>query len=133
LTDGGRGSVHLSPRSPSSRDIAVIGKRSNFCSNQLQRIFLRADLAIELRVLHRRQQFLELRTRFVAGGDQISAGDERSRPDLLVGQGVELLFGEVIEAEVAMAALAIQAMKFQMLVKAGQAEEAWNLSCAGRR
>src|SRR5436305_73720 len=37
---------------------------------------------------------------------------------------MELLLREVIEAEIAVAALAIQAMQFQMLLKARQAEEA---------
>ncbi len=65
-----------------------------------------------------------MRPGLVAGCNQVSAGDQRLWADLFGRQRVEFFFREFIEAQVAMAALAIEAMQFQMLLKARQAEEA---------
>src|SRR6266700_876377 len=92
---------------------------------QRQRFFFGLDRAIELGVFHGGQQFFEIWSRLIAGLDQVVAGEQRLWTDLLGGHAVEFFLGEVIERQVAMAALAIQTMELQMLIKLGQAQEAF--------
>src|SRR6185437_2232392 len=90
---------------------------------QAEGFIFAGDGAFKLRVFHGGEDFLELWSGTKASGDEVIAGDEGIRTNLLRGQSMEFLAGEVVQREIAVAAEAIKAMQLKVLFKSGQAEE----------
>ena len=64
-------------------------------SGEVECLLFGFDLAVQLSVADRFQQLLEMPARFESLGDQVIAGDEGRRVDLLLGRVAEELFTEL--------------------------------------
>src|ERR1019366_3586291 len=100
-----------------------------FPAHKLQRLFPTLERSFQLRVLNRRQHVAKLRAGLVAESNQVLSGQQRLRSDLLRRSLLQALVDEVIERQVAVAAQAVHAMQFQMLVELWQAKEAFQRRC----
>ena len=70
----------------------------------MQAIFRRGYLALELGVFCGFEHLFEARARLVAGGDEVTAGDEKSGADYVGFGGLVGGFGIVVEAQVGVGA-----------------------------
>lgn len=94
------------------------------CTQEFKGFAGGVDGAFELGVFGVFEHGFELGAGGVAGGDEVASGDEEGWADVLGGSGFVLLFGEVVEAEVTVAGGAVEPVEGEVLVEAGQAEEA---------
>src|SRR6185312_15834116 len=72
--------------------------------DQAESFIFAGDGAFKLRVFDGGEKLLEFGAWMVAGGNEIAAGDERIRTNLLRGQSMEFLASEVVQREIAVAA-----------------------------
>lgn len=59
-----------------------------------------------------------------AGVDEVASGEQERGFDGLFGGGLELAFGEVVEAQVAVSGAGVHPVELQVFGKVGKAEEA---------
>ena len=93
--------------------------------DECQRLLAGGDGAFELCVFSEGEHRLELRRGPVAGGDKAGASKERSGAVGFRWLGFVLGAGEVVEAKVAVGGAGVEVVEGEVLVEAGEAEEAF--------
>src|SRR5580704_2462926 len=92
--------------------------------HERQRLFPIMQRAFQLRVLHRRENLAELRSRLVSQLDEVASVHQCRRTNLFHRRMLQPVFDEVIHLQLAMAAQAIDAVQFHVLLELRQPHEA---------
>lgn len=92
--------------------------------HELQCLLAVVQAAFELLVFYGGEDFAEERPRAVACGDQVIAADQPRRARLFGGHGLELLLRVPVDIQDSVAGQAVQAVQFEVLGEARQAQEA---------
>ena len=94
------------------------------CLYQGEGLFAGGNGAFKLGVLGEREHGLELRGWAVSGGDEVAPGEQRRGTEIGGGLGLVLGVDKVVAGEVAVGGECVEVVQGEVLIEAGQAEEA---------